>query len=605
MHLQPSSILREGKYRINKSLGQGGFGITYEAELGNLGRIVAIKEFFMRDCCERASDNMSVTVGTGTQRLLVQKFRNKFLKEAYTIAGFNHPNIVRIHDIFEENGTAYYVMDYFSGGTLADIICNSGPMSEGLAIKYIKEIASALKYIHEHRTVHLDVKPSNVILDDKGNAVLIDFGTSKHYDSAGDQTTTTPIGFSKGFAPIEQYLAGDVSQFNPATDIYALGATLYNLVTGDIPPEASLVLSNGLIRVNRVSDVVWNIITKAMRPIWKERPQSINEFLQLFDDESTIVKPPFSSHGEQGKESFNYLTNDGRVRVYTQHGKSWFAVGDDQISDYYDEVVASTLVDDCIVCTKRNNLYGYTYIDIKHQCVKSTPHKYLYPTAIRGIKSFFYGESIGGLIDSPTGYDAIIENNNRDSSVILTLKKYSGHYVIGEQGFKYYPKTKDKQGFWILLIGSIIGFPVAGLTAAGCFGFNLVLGAIIGLVLGVINTLAQRKDCFNPAHLEAFGSKLTVLDSNSKPKQQEALRTDLAYTKAAVYRNSNAPICDSQTKLECPKTGADFYYRIERAGRFGMRHMLEDGRIQELFPFDGEDDIDFEDAWLRLRPSEE
>ena len=286
MQLKPNSFLQGGKYRIIRALGQGGFGITYEAEQPLLRKTVAIKEFFMKDCCEREEATSQVTVGTGSQRALVEKFRGKFIREAQMIAGMNHPHIVRVTDVFEENGTAYYVMEHLPGGSLADIVKQNGPLSEVQAEKYIYQVAEALVYIHAHNTVHLDVKPSNILLNERGEAVLIDFGISKHYDDSGEQTSSTPVGISKGYAPLEQGRDGDVSQFKPSTDIYALGATLYYLVSGNVPPEASVVNEDGLCRPKNLSTRIWNVIETSMQPRRKERPQDISEFLALLDGQT-------------------------------------------------------------------------------------------------------------------------------------------------------------------------------------------------------------------------------------------------------------------------------------------------------------------------------
>ena len=283
MELNKGTALQGGKYEIIRSLGQGGFGITYLAEQVLLRRTVAVKEFFMKDCCERDASTSQVSVGTGSQRELVNKFRGKFIREAQMIASMNHPNIVRVLDVFEENGTAYYVMDHLPGGSLSDKVKREGPLLEHDAVSYINDIASALAYIHARNTVHLDVKPSNVLLDDNGRAVLIDFGISKHYDDAGEQTSSTPVGISKGYAPLEQGRDGDVSQFKPSTDIYALGATFYYLVTGNVPPEASVVNEDGLERPSGISDRIWTAIEQAMQPRRKDRPQNIKEFLSLLD----------------------------------------------------------------------------------------------------------------------------------------------------------------------------------------------------------------------------------------------------------------------------------------------------------------------------------
>ena len=286
--LQPDTSLQGGKYKIGHLLGQGGFGITYEAEQVALGRSVAVKEFFMKEFCSRNANSSHVSVPSEGSHELVNRFRTKFIKEARMIASFDHTGIVRVLDVFEENGTAYYVMNYLPGGSLNEMVKQNGPFAEAQAEKYIREVADALAYIHERNTVHLDVKPSNILLNAKGEAVLIDFGISKHYDESGGQTSSTPVGISKGYAPLEQGRDGDVSQFKPSTDIYALGATLYYLETGNVPPEASLVYEDGLDRPNGISDRIWNVIEYSMQPRRKDRPQSIKDFLALFDSSTSV-----------------------------------------------------------------------------------------------------------------------------------------------------------------------------------------------------------------------------------------------------------------------------------------------------------------------------
>ena len=282
MQLKPGTTLQGGKYRIERVLGQGGFGITYLAVQSGLNRLVAVKEFFMREHCNRDAQTCHVSVPSIGSRELVERFRQKFLKEAQTIAAFDHPNIVRIHDIFEENGTAYYVMENIDGGALSD---QHLPMNEAKAVGYIRQVGKALAYIHSHNVLHLDVKPSNILLRRNGDAVLIDFGISKRYDDGGSQTSSTPAGISKGYAPIEQYNQG-LQTFSPATDVYSLGATLYKLITGETPPEASIVYEDGLpAKPNGVSVSVWKAIESAMQPRRKDRLQTVSAFLQLLDSE--------------------------------------------------------------------------------------------------------------------------------------------------------------------------------------------------------------------------------------------------------------------------------------------------------------------------------
>ena len=280
-HLKSGSILQEGKYKIEKVLGQGGFGITYLASHEFLGRQVCVKEFFFKDYCERDESTSQVSLGTVGSREMVVRFMAKFLKEARTVSLLDHPNIIRIHDIFKENNTAYYVMEYVEGEPLSDIVSKGGALPETESVNYIRQIASALDYVHQRSINHLDVKPANIMIRRSDNkAVLIDFGLSKQYDEQGGQTSTTPVGISHGYAPMEQYKQGGVSTFSPPTDIYALGATLYKLVTGNTPPSAMDVLDEGLPSLPAcISGPVADAIRKAMQPRKVDRPKSIIDWL--------------------------------------------------------------------------------------------------------------------------------------------------------------------------------------------------------------------------------------------------------------------------------------------------------------------------------------
>ena len=291
MHLQTGTYLQGGRYRIEKVLGQGGFGITYSGIQTNLEAKVAIKEFFMKDLCNRDSDTSQVSVGSVGSRETVERFRQKFIKEARNIFRLKHRHIIPVIDVFEENGTAYYVMEHVGGGSLADKV-RGGALPESVAVRYIRQVAAALDFVHSKRMMHLDVKPANILLSDDDKAVLIDFGLAKQYDDDGQQTSSTPVGISHGYAPIEQYKRGGVSQFSPATDIYSLGATLFKLVTGVTPPEASDVNDEGLPALpSEISPAVRAAIEAAMEPRRKDRPQSIADFLELIRDSKASKDP--------------------------------------------------------------------------------------------------------------------------------------------------------------------------------------------------------------------------------------------------------------------------------------------------------------------------
>ena len=318
MHLQNNTLLQGGKYRIERVLGQGGFGITYLAEQPMLERKVCIKEFFFKDYCEREESTSHVTVSTKSNRELVERIRRKFLKEARVISKLHHDHIVQIHDIFEENGTAYYVMDYIEGESLRDMIARVGSLLECEALTYIKEVASALSYIHSKSINHLDIKPGNIMLRREDQRILlIDFGVSKQYDeSTFEGTTTTPVGISHGFSPAEQYLKNGVQSFSPQSDVYALAATLYKLLTGVTPPEAMEVQDAGLplspLQSNGISDTTIDAIVKAMKPR-TQRTQSVEAFIADLDaaEEVTVVAETGPVH--ESKPENNTLPNS------TQH----------------------------------------------------------------------------------------------------------------------------------------------------------------------------------------------------------------------------------------------------------------------------------------------
>ena len=275
-------MLRGDTYRIVRFIAAGGFGCTYEAEHVMLRKRVAIKEFFMQDYCNREEHTKHVTVGTQGMHDLVDKYRRKFVDEARALSGLHHEGIVSVSDVFEENGTAYYVMDYVEGQSLAER-CKGNPLPEKAAMYYIRQVAEALIYVHDHNRLHLDIKPGNIMIEASGRTVLIDFGVSKQYDAALGENTTTLLGYSPGYAPLEQ-MEGDVRQFLPATDVYALGATLYFLLTGKTPPSASRRINEDMPPLPAgISAATRQAVEQAMEIRKKDRPQSVREFVALLD----------------------------------------------------------------------------------------------------------------------------------------------------------------------------------------------------------------------------------------------------------------------------------------------------------------------------------
>lgn len=296
MPLAPGSLLQGGKYRIIRFISSGGFGCTYEAVHTGLNGRMAIKEFFVQDICNRDDVTGRVSVGLQSKAQTFDKLREKFIREAQSVFALSHPGIVHVSDVFEENGTAYFVMDYIDGCSLADLVDKNGPMDEATALAYMRQVCAALDYVHANGRLHLDIKPGNIMVDRAGRAVLIDFGASKQYDSGTGENLSTLLGFTPGFAPPEQMTA-DVSRFLPATDVYALGGTLYNLLTGEAPLSANHRYAGDDLKPlpESVSPSTRRAVEAALQLNKSARPQSVAEFAALlFGGEAsrkTQVKP--------------------------------------------------------------------------------------------------------------------------------------------------------------------------------------------------------------------------------------------------------------------------------------------------------------------------
>ena len=233
-HLQPNTTLQGGKYRIERVLGQGGFGITYRAVQTSLNRYVAVKELFIGGSGQAINDrigNKVVVTNAANQQSFNQQ-REKFKKEAMRLANLNHPNLVKVHEFFEENGTVYYVMDYIDGETLQSKLNREGRLAESLVLKYIRQLLPALEVAHKKSIWHLDIKPLNIMVDRYGHVYLIDFGASKHIEQNNTLTTSLALAFTRGYCPPEltdltfgnqASLVQALKNIGPWSDIYSLG----------------------------------------------------------------------------------------------------------------------------------------------------------------------------------------------------------------------------------------------------------------------------------------------------------------------------------------------------------------------------------------------
>lgn len=307
-------------YKIMDVLGQGTFGITYKAKVemkGALGRLdsnmyVAVKEFFMKEVNGR--ENSSVTSGSTSNGGLFCYYRDKFEREARNLSTLSHPNIVKVLEAFHANGTTYYSMEYIDGISLDKKIAQSPqgriPLTE--AIETLKQIGAAIAFMHSRNMLHLDVKPGNVMMRKDGTAVLIDFGLSKQYTSDGEPESSTKVGAgTPGYAPIEQASYHEGKGFPTMMDVYALGGTLFKMLTGQRPPEASEILNEGFptdsLRQLFIPDNIVNSISKAMAPLKKDRWQTVDEFVKHLDEhgEHSIYEDTSSENARSESTTFD------------------------------------------------------------------------------------------------------------------------------------------------------------------------------------------------------------------------------------------------------------------------------------------------------------
>lgn len=231
--LHVGSEIGDGKYVIDRVIGAGGFGITYAAHHRIFGTECAIKELFISGHSFRENDFRSVYVqNIGLDRY--KKLRKRFYEEAQTLTRLNHPHVVKVIDVFEDNNTEYIAMVYIPGETLQQKIKHSGPIAFQDAVNYIAQLSEAVEYIHSKHILHRDIKPDNIMISPQEQAILIDFGSARSFVHDEVQNHTTIL--THGYAPIEQY--SSTSKKGNYTDIYALGAVFYYILTGEKPIEA-------------------------------------------------------------------------------------------------------------------------------------------------------------------------------------------------------------------------------------------------------------------------------------------------------------------------------------------------------------------------------
>lgn len=295
--LAPGSFLQGKSFSVGEVLGQGSFGITYHGHDLNLNRSVAIKEFFPRNYVERNGTVVSPTVPP--ESFDYEAAKGKFIGEAQMLARFHHPNIVQVHAVFEENGTACMVMEHLDGVTLEDMLMREKCLTPEVALPYIQKIGEALESLHNSNLLHRDIKPANIIVTTDGRVVLLDFGTAR--DFADEKTSWMTAILTPAYAPIEQYWQN--AHFGVYTDVYALGATAYHLLTGTTPSQATeraagLPLISPREKNPGIDSRVSDAIMWAMEMQIADRPRSVHEFMMALNgriargDTDTVAPPP-------------------------------------------------------------------------------------------------------------------------------------------------------------------------------------------------------------------------------------------------------------------------------------------------------------------------
>ena len=313
-------------YEIQSILGQGGFGITYLARDTNLDQLVAIKEYLPTEFSTRDKANTVQPISENHTEIF-DWGKRRFLEEAKTLAQFKHPNVVRVSSFFENNNTGYMVMDYEEGADLAGMIKSGETFDEQRVLELLLPILDGLGQIHEQGFIHRDIKPANIFIRTDGSPVLIDFGSARQ--AIGGQTKTMTSLVTPGFAPFEQYHDAEGKQ-GPWTDIYALGATCYSMITGKPPIDA---LKRGMARLDHSTDAYLHLtdlragkysshllqaIDCALEFKESDRPQNVFEWRAMLLGETAVPQANIATQLSAAAAAEQGPARDGMTQVVTR-----------------------------------------------------------------------------------------------------------------------------------------------------------------------------------------------------------------------------------------------------------------------------------------------
>ncbi|MGF0089866.1 serine/threonine protein kinase [Segatella copri] len=302
--LQVGTILH-GTYKIESYLASGGFGNTYLAKNIEFDETYAIKEFFVKGVCQRDGNSTTISVSNAENTNSFEQQREKFKKEARRLRSLSNPHIVKVYDLFEENGTAYYVMDYVDGENLSvRLKRTNAPLAESEVRNYLNQILDGLEAIHNEGMFHLDIKPANIMVDSHDVVKLIDFGASKQQSTVGGATMSTGISYTNGYAPSEQ-MAQSYDKFGPWTDFYALGATMYKLLTNLDPPSVSDLSEDETedkhlaLPMPNVSEEMKKLVVWMMQVNRLKRPKNVGEIRRI------LQQPSVATSNNEGTKAFS------------------------------------------------------------------------------------------------------------------------------------------------------------------------------------------------------------------------------------------------------------------------------------------------------------
>lgn len=461
--LPVGTMLSGGKYRIDQYLSSGGFGNTYVATDTAFDEKVAIKELFIKGVCGRMEDSTGISISLTENQRTFEAHQNKFRKEARRLRKLSNPHIVGVHNLFDENGTSYYVMDFINGENLsARVKRTRRPLSEADLMLIVPQVLDALGTVHDEGIWHLDLKPGNIMVDGRGNVVLIDFGASKQLHSADGKnaTTSSALAYTPGYAPGEQ-IEQKMEKFGPWTDLYALGATMYYLLTLQQPPSPTDIdekPEEAFAPLQKVSQKTYDLIVWLMKPNRTMRPQSVDDVKQYLtevsgsaqsarrrtpasDSEETVQmekkpqpaatqKPAAKKPGKSSNSlfpliavmAFIFIIISINISLEFCNSGGWRSPTDDTIVTDSDSIFMEYVTDLPIIVTAGpESMRSYLYTGAIADTIGALPEgegKAYFSKS----KSTYIGRFSQGLCDDQTG-EATLEFGNGD--------KYKGTFKAG------------------------------------------------------------------------------------------------------------------------------------------------------------------------------